>query len=85
MIAGMGFAQMAWKEALRRAYPWPVPNTDFLPVQQTERCEGAAEHCEHCEYFNMLDRASAAARRARSKRMVSLYYGTPYACETVRL
>lgn len=58
MIAGIGFAQMAWKEAIRRSYPWPVKNTlDLLPIQQTERCEGAAEHCEHCEYFNMLDRA----------------------------
>lgn len=57
MIAGAGFAMMAWKLALRRTYPDPSM-CEHLPEQMTERCSGAAEYCEHCEYYNILDAAA---------------------------
>lgn len=73
MIAGAGFAMMAWREAVRRAYSWPVDPGLFAPERMTERCSGAAEFCEHCEYYNILDKAWYAWNaRANGNRFASL-------------
>ena len=59
MIAGGGFAQMAWMLARKRTFPEIAPRTKYPPERMTERCEGASEFCEHCEYYNLIDEAAA--------------------------
>ena len=60
MIAGMGFAQMAWKLALHRTNLSLSYAINYEPMRMDKRCSGWTEGCEHCEYFNILDRAAYA-------------------------
>ena len=68
IIAGAGWAQMAWRLACIRVLGEDTYAKNYQPDRMTERCSGHMEACEHCEYFNVLD----LAWRERGKAKVRL-------------